>query len=293
MNQATNRPSAGEAHPTSFAVVATVWVILLVVSCSHHDERSWNGNPVVVIGIDGATWDVIDPMLERAELPTFQALVDRGYRAPLVHFPPILSPVVWATIATGDYVLPPEHKGMTGNHRPDGIFLAAGPDFRHAEGGGVAVFDVAPAILALLDLPIAQELPGSVPTQLFRPAFFADHPLEEIRQYSLRRRLVSDHEPVDSRIEQEDLEALDALGYTISTAPKAASNARSPDDFWHIRASTRQQALLGEILFLLSRSRVDQARELCRMLHERDGLSLDVIRSTVQTTMLRLEAEFE
>jgi predicted AlkP superfamily phosphohydrolase/phosphomutase len=60
-------------------------------------------HPVVVIGIDGATWDVIDPMIAAGELPSFKQLVDRGARADLIVTPPLISPVVWTTFATGTF----------------------------------------------------------------------------------------------------------------------------------------------------------------------------------------------
>ncbi|MCE9592863.1 MAG: alkaline phosphatase family protein [Planctomycetes bacterium] len=65
------------------------------------DGRAPSGLKIVLIGIDGATWDVIDPMLDTGELPTFAGLIQRGSRAPLESQTPILSPCIWTTIATG------------------------------------------------------------------------------------------------------------------------------------------------------------------------------------------------
>jgi predicted AlkP superfamily phosphohydrolase/phosphomutase len=61
---------------------------------------SLNG-PVWLIGIDGATWDLIDPLLERGELPNFAALVEDGAHGVLLSEEPMISPALWATIATG------------------------------------------------------------------------------------------------------------------------------------------------------------------------------------------------
>jgi predicted AlkP superfamily phosphohydrolase/phosphomutase len=56
---------------------------------------------VVVIGLDGATWDVLEPMMKRGELPTLQRLVATGCRGRLRStMPPITAPA-WSTLATG------------------------------------------------------------------------------------------------------------------------------------------------------------------------------------------------
>lgn len=54
------------------------------------------------LGIDGATWTVLGPMLERGELPAFQRLVDEGASLPRFDTLQIThSPVIWTTVATG------------------------------------------------------------------------------------------------------------------------------------------------------------------------------------------------
>ena len=56
---------------------------------------------VLVVGIDGASWNVLDPMIEAGELPNLASLIERGGSAYLDTVEPVTSPVVWTSIATG------------------------------------------------------------------------------------------------------------------------------------------------------------------------------------------------
>jgi hypothetical protein len=52
---------------------------------------------------------------------------------------------------------------LSGGHRPDGIFLAAGPAFREGvDLGNASVYDVTPTLLSLSGLPAAEDMPGRV-----------------------------------------------------------------------------------------------------------------------------------
>ncbi len=62
---------------------------------------------VVVIGVDGATWAIIDDLRAEKRLPTFDRLLESGVRGELEVTPPTISPVLWTTIATG--VSPKRH----------------------------------------------------------------------------------------------------------------------------------------------------------------------------------------
>lgn len=68
---------------------------------------------VLVLGVDGATFDVIDPLVERGELPAFERLGREGSRARLRATDPLFSPLLWTTMATGK---PPEEHGVMGFH---------------------------------------------------------------------------------------------------------------------------------------------------------------------------------
>jgi Flp pilus assembly protein TadD/arylsulfatase A-like enzyme len=56
---------------------------------------------LLIIGLDGADWEIMDPMLEAGKLPNIKRLIDDGTRAKLLSISPLLSPVVWTTVATG------------------------------------------------------------------------------------------------------------------------------------------------------------------------------------------------
>jgi predicted AlkP superfamily phosphohydrolase/phosphomutase len=64
------------------------------------DPGSLTG-PVWLVGIDGATWDLIVPMLENGLLPNFARVLDGGSWGVLTSENPTISPALWSTIATG------------------------------------------------------------------------------------------------------------------------------------------------------------------------------------------------
>ncbi len=63
--------------------------------------RSPTGRKVAIIGLDGADWDFILPMIERGQLPTFARLRAEGAYGRIRTNQPPLSPLLWTTVATG------------------------------------------------------------------------------------------------------------------------------------------------------------------------------------------------
>ena len=56
---------------------------------------------LLLVGLDGATWKLIDPLLAAHKMPNLERLIAGGVRAPLETIRPTLSPAIWTTIATG------------------------------------------------------------------------------------------------------------------------------------------------------------------------------------------------
>jgi tetratricopeptide (TPR) repeat protein len=63
--------------------------------------RSEKPGRVIVFGLDGADPATIDLLLSEGKLPHFAKLRQEGAYAPLLSQKPLLSPVIWTTIATG------------------------------------------------------------------------------------------------------------------------------------------------------------------------------------------------
>jgi|GEM_PF-365355 len=84
------------------ALAVGVAAALMIGLCASASCRREAKSPrVYVIGLDGATWDVIDPLITQGKLPVFKALKEKGAWARLRTFDPTLSAVVWTSIATG------------------------------------------------------------------------------------------------------------------------------------------------------------------------------------------------
>ncbi|MDY7033038.1 MAG: alkaline phosphatase family protein [Thermodesulfobacteriota bacterium] len=58
------------------------------------------GPKILWIGIDSATWTIIDPMMAMGKLPNLSTLIKRGCSGKLKTFVPTHSPVIWTTKAT-------------------------------------------------------------------------------------------------------------------------------------------------------------------------------------------------
>ncbi len=119
----------------------------------------------------------------------------------------------FVSILPSDVVLKPRPE-PTGTHRPQGIFVAAGPGIRQGvDVSPLSILDVAPILLYTLDIPVPEDLEGSVPQQIFEPPHFEAHPI--LLGSPTRSRLDTEHPigAMDADVEAEVIKQLKALGY--------------------------------------------------------------------------------
>lgn len=69
--------------------------------------RPPQGGRIALFGLDGADWQTIDPLIKRGELPNLARLKEGGAWANIKSMTPMLSPLLWTTVATG--VSPDRH----------------------------------------------------------------------------------------------------------------------------------------------------------------------------------------
>jgi hypothetical protein len=82
-------------------VTRTLPVLLLVFSLVLPGCDRAPRDEVWIIGLDGADWEILDPMIERGELPNLAKLREDGAYGRLRSEEPMLSPMLWTSIATG------------------------------------------------------------------------------------------------------------------------------------------------------------------------------------------------
>ncbi len=71
---------------------------------------------LLLIGWDAADWKIINPMLDEGLMPTLNKFVNEGVMGNLASLQPMLSPMLWTSIATGKR---PEKHGIHGFTEPD------------------------------------------------------------------------------------------------------------------------------------------------------------------------------
>ncbi|HSS48724.1 MAG TPA: alkaline phosphatase family protein [Thermoanaerobaculia bacterium] len=95
--------------PFLFVVLLAVGALVLGSAVARPPAASSHRAPLLVIGIDGGEWKVIEKLWRQGKLPNLKAVAGRGVTASL-HTAYNSSPVIWTTIATG--VVPAVH-GIT------------------------------------------------------------------------------------------------------------------------------------------------------------------------------------
>lgn len=97
---------------TLFTLSFPALLILLLIGFSPFgcDDKKAPGPKVLVLGLDGADFEIIKPLSEAGRLPNITKLMKSGVYGELKSIEPTLSPVIWTSIATGKT---PDKHGIT------------------------------------------------------------------------------------------------------------------------------------------------------------------------------------
>ena len=71
---------------------------------------------ILLVGWDSADWRLISPLLDRGLMPALSGVIERGVMGNLASLEPMLSPLIWTSIATGKF---PHQHGVLGFVEPD------------------------------------------------------------------------------------------------------------------------------------------------------------------------------
>jgi len=89
--------AAAPGWARALALLAAAALLFPALACSRGEKPA----RVIVLGLDGADPETIDLLMSEGKLPNFAKLRREGAYAPLLSQKPLLSPVIWTTIATG------------------------------------------------------------------------------------------------------------------------------------------------------------------------------------------------
>jgi predicted AlkP superfamily phosphohydrolase/phosphomutase len=123
---------------------------------------------VIWLALDGLDWELLDRLASEGRMPNWKRLTTEGYTASLKSFMPVLSPVVWTSVATG--ATPDVHRVL---------------DFQEVEaatGQKVPISGESRAVPAIWNVAASEGLKVGV------VGWWATHPAEEVSGF-----FVTDH----------------------------------------------------------------------------------------------------
>ncbi len=84
-------------------------VVASIAAGALRDRVSDTKTKIAILGLDGADWQIIDPLIAKGQLPNLARLKARGAWGNMKSMFPMLSPLLWTSVATG---MPPEAHGI-------------------------------------------------------------------------------------------------------------------------------------------------------------------------------------
>ena len=146
-------------------IIATVTFFLIInsntvhgtIENSYHFQRNplQKVNEVIILGLDGADWKVVDYLHERGLIPNLSKIIENGCRGELKTIVPAFSPIVWTSIATGKT---PDQHGITDfvSYMIPGISVPCMPHKKPFYTGGLPyIFRMADRLGLIRKMPVS------------------------------------------------------------------------------------------------------------------------------------------
>lgn len=174
--------------------------------------------------------------------------------------------------ATGQYSVKPERADeLTGNHRPDGIFLAAGPDIAPGRVEGLTVMEIMPLAMSLSGLPVADTLPGKLDYRPLAEGLFDRVPLTTVKAYS-NESIARASVDAGAEEDAEVVKSLQGLGYVNPDFQLGERQGEEVYDFWKAKRNLVVSHLSGEMAYYLVRGDLEQAMAIAELAagHDRE-----------------------
>jgi hypothetical protein len=106
----------------------------------------------------------------------------------------------------------PDRPELTGMHDLRGVFIASGPAFRSTGYyDGATILDIAPTVLAVMGLPVAEDVDGRVLEEVIREDHLERYPLSTVPSYE--PLLGKEKGEIGSTMDESIREQLKSLGY--------------------------------------------------------------------------------
>jgi predicted AlkP superfamily phosphohydrolase/phosphomutase len=191
--------------------------------------------------------------------------------------------------ATGRFSVKEHNRDrLTGNHRPNGILLAAGPDFSAGRIDGLTIMDVFPALAYLSGVAVADDLPGDLDLRLFTAERLAQAPPTFTRAYASSDPKAARSTGASREAQEDNIKALQGLGY-VGESFEFADAETGDFDFWAAERELVTRHLVGEFSFHALKGNDDGARAILAQARERDESLLPKIlyRSEVSLHSIR------
>lgn len=171
----------------------------------------------LIIGLDAATWKVIDPLLESEDLPNISDIIENGVRGPLSTTVPPMTPLAWTSMATG---------ANPGRH---GIF-----DFleQTRETG-----EVSPVDFSSMDTPTFWDIFADQGKEIGVINYPMVHPPREIDPFFIGG--IPAHEKQKISYPDEVQQFLDEIGYRVH--PHVDPEVNPEQFYWEVEELTETQ----------------------------------------------------